>query len=175
MTKIFSPIYGGGGSSFVKRSQTGWASYVDTQYPDTDNAFTVSANTDTILPNNAGNIIDHQKPVDVTSFYDSTTRRILGRNGDSLDAMIYFKAEPSSTNQYLDVWIDIGGTIGELYRETYSFPKGAGQVRGVKFDLPSAYTLGTWEANGGQVYIRSNATLDLYQINYNFDRTHKAR
>lgn len=155
-------------------TSTGWASYVDTQYTAVA-PFTLTANTDTVLPNNAGNVIDFQKPVDVVTFYDSATQSITGRTGDNLDVMVYFRAIPSAANQWLDVWIDIGGSIGELYRQTFSFPRGAGTERGVLYALPSAYTLGTWQANGGQIYIRSNAAVDIHDINANFDRSHKAR
>lgn len=163
---------------------TGWATYVDTDYPDSGNAFVVSANTDTVLPNNAGSKIETQLPVDVVEFYnvpndyDGATNRnatIPGRNGDGLDCMFYFKSVPSAANQWLDIWINIGGSVGELYRQTFQFPKGAGVERGVLYALPSAYTLGTWQANGGTVYVRSNASLDIYGINFNFDRSHKAR
>lgn len=157
----------------LANQQTGWASYVDTQYPNSGAPFTLTANTDTLLPNNAGTVIDSQKPADITAFYDGTV--ITGRNGDNLDIMIYFKAVPSVVNQWLDIWIDIGGTVGELYRQTFNFPRGAGTERGILYALPSAYTLGTWEANGGSVYVRSNASCDIYRINYNFDRSHKAR
>lgn len=162
---------------------TGWATYVDTDYPNSGTAFTLAANTDTVLPNNAGSKIETQKPVDVVEFYnvpvdyDGATNRnakITGRNGDNLDCMVFFKAVPSAANQYLDIWVDIGGSVGELYRQTFQFPKGAGEERGILYALPSAYTLGTWEANGGTVYVRSNASCDIYSINYNFDRSHKA-
>ena len=154
-------------------NSTGWATYIDTQYPNSGAAFSVSADTDTNLPNNRGNAIEGQLPIDVTTFYDGTT--ITGRNGDNLDVMIYFKAVPSGASQYLDIWIDIGGAVGELYRQTFSFPRGAGVERGILYALPSAYTLGTWEANGGTLKVRSNAALDIYAINYNIDRSHKAR
>lgn len=162
LNTMFSELFG----------RTGWASYVDTQYTSVS-PFTVAANTDTALPNNAGTIIDAQKPTDVTEFYDGTV--ITGRNGDALDVMIYFKAESSAVDQFLDVWIDIGGAVGELYRQTFSFPKGSGTERGILYSLPSAYTLDTWETNGGTVYVRSNGSCDIYDITYNFDRTHKAR
>jgi hypothetical protein len=168
-------VYFGAGLSasvLPATSNTGWASYVDTQYTNSGSPFVLAANTDTILPNNAGTIIDSQKPNDIVTFYDGSV--ITGRNGDNLDIMIYFKAVPSSVNQYLDIWIDIGGAIGELYRQTFEFPKGAGVERGVLYSLPSAYTLNTWEANGGTVYLRSNSDLDIFGINYNFDRSHKA-
>ena len=150
---------------------SGWASYNDTQY--TSGApFTISSNTDTALPNNAGSVVDSQKPTDITTFYDGSV--ITGRNGDNLDVQIYFKALPSAQNQWLEVWIDIGGSVGELYRETFSFPRGAGVERGIMYSLASSYTLGTWEANGGTVYVRSNASLNIYDIVYNLDRSHKA-
>ena len=152
--------------------RTGWASYVDTQYTE-GSPFVLPANTDTTMPNNAATVIDHQKPVDIATFYDGTV--ITGRDGDSLDVMIYFKAKPTVVSQNIDVWVDIGGAVGELYRQTFTFPKGAGVERGILYALPSAYTLNTWQANGGTVYIRSDNSVDIYDIVYNFDRTHKAR
>ena len=168
LNSMFSEIFG----------RSGWASYVDTQYA-SGAPLAVVADTDTILPNNAGTVIDSQKPTDITTFYDGST--ITGRDGDSLDLMIYFKATPSAVNQSLDVWVDItGGTgtpanLAKLYEQTFSFPRGSGVQRGILYALPSAYTLGTWQANGGVVYIRSDAALTLHSITYNFDRTHKAR
>jgi hypothetical protein len=151
---------------------TGWGTYVDTQYP-VGSQFAVAANTDTLLPNNAGSKIETQKPADVVTFYDGSV--ITGREGDGIDIMIYFKAVPTAPAQYIDIWIDIGGTVGELYRQTFSFPKGAGIDRGILYPVPSAYTLGTWEANGASVYVRSDSILNIYDINYNIDRNHKAR
>lgn len=148
---------------------TGWASYVDTEYTSIS-PFSVSGGVTTQLPNNAGTIVDSQKPSDITTFYTGSV--ITGRNGDSLDLMIYFKVLPSSTNAELDVWIDIGGSIGILYLQTFYF-RGASE-KGVMYNLPSAYTLNTWEANGGTVYVKPSVNMDFWGINYNFDRTHKA-
>ena len=156
----------------VNNIQTGWATYADTQYPNAGSPFSVLANTDTILPNNKGSLNESQKPEHVTTFYTGSV--ITGRNGDNLDIMIYFKAVPSQANQFMDIWIDIGSPVGELYRQTYSFPRGAGVERGILYALPSAYTLNTWEANGGTVYVNSNHDLDVYGINFNFDLSHKA-
>lgn len=157
----------------LANTQTGWASYRDTQYVDLASAFLIPANTDTVIPNNAGVVIDSQKPSDIPTFYDGSV--IPGRNGDNLDIMIYFDAVPSAANQWLDIWLDIGGSIGELYRQTFSFPKGASIKRGLLYALPSAYTLDTWEANGATVYARSDANCQIHTINFNFDRSHKAR
>lgn len=100
---------------------------------------------------------------------------ITGRNNDNLDVMIYFKSVPSGVSQYLDIWINIGGVVGELYRDTKSYPKGSGVERGILYALPSAYTRSTWENNGGTIYVRSDASLEIYGINANFDRSYKAR
>lgn len=162
LNSMFAEIFG----------RTGWASYNDTQYTE-GSPFNATADTDLTLPNNAGSIVDSQKPADIASFYSGGL--IVGRNGDALDIMIYFKAVPSAADQSLDVWIDIGGSVGELYRQTFTFPKGIGQERGILYALPSAYTLGTWEANGGTVKINSSDSLEIYDIVFNFDRTHKAR
>ena len=153
--------------------QSGWATYKDTVHVDAGTAFTIPANTDTNFPNNAGSVIDSQKPSDIATFYNGTV--ITGRNGDNLDMMFYFKAVPSAVNQWFEIWVDIGGTVGELYRQDFVFPRGSGIERGIMYSLPSAYTLGTWETNGATVKCRSDAALDVYQINYNFDRSHKAK
>ena len=156
----------------LKNSDAGWASYQDTQYPDSGTPFTLPANTDTVVPNNSGNVIDTYKPVDIDDFYNSANQLISGRAGDSMDLMAYFKAVPSVTNQWLDVWLDIQG-IGEVYRQTFTFPRGSGVERGIMYSLSSLYNLGTWEANGAKLYMRSNASTQIYTINYNFDRTFK--
>lgn len=150
---------------------TGWASYSDTQYTDVS-TFTLVANTDIKLPNNAGNVVDFQKPPDVTTFWDSSAQKIPGRSGDNLDVMLYWKALASANNASLDVWIDIGGSVGELYRQTFYF-RGTDE-KGVLYALPSAYTLNTWQANGADVFVRSSVNMDFYNIVFNFDRSHKA-
>lgn len=162
---------------------SGWMSFVDTQYPNSDNAFTVSADTDTILPNNSGTIVESQKPTDsdFTSFaevvdagsYDHS--RIIGRNGDALSIMVYFKGIPTVNNQWIDIWVNIGGSVGNIYTKTFSYPKGVGVERGIIYTLPSAYTLDTWESNGGTVYVRSNDELSIHSVNMNITRLHKAR
>ena len=161
--------------------RTGWGAYRDTQYPDDENTFSVSQNTDTILPNNSATKIETQLPTDIDSFVETIDlgtyehSKILGRTGDSIDTLLYFKAIPSNTNQWVDVWLNIGGDIGEIYRQTFTFPKGSGVARSVVYALPSLYNLATWEANGATIYVRSNHTLQVFDIRLNVDRTHKAR
>ena len=151
--------------------RTGWGAYQDTEYTDVA-PFAVTANTDTILPNNAGSTIDSQKPTDVTTFYDGSV--ITGRNGDGISITLECTVEPASgTNTYFEIWVDIGGGIGKLYPKTNPFVKGVTAYNiNVSF---TGYTLNTWEANGGTVYVRSNTACDVYNIRYVLTRTHKAR
>ena len=151
---------------------TGWAQYEDTVYT-SGSPFSVSASTDTVLPNNKGNTLETQKPNDVTTFYDGTV--ITGRNGDGILITIDCTVEPTSgTATYAEFWLDIGGAVGELYRRIISFPKGTGVARPVNFTV-SGYTLGTWETNGATVYVSSDGPIDIYGIRYVITRTHKAR
>ena len=153
-------------------SVTGWGNYSDTQYTE-GSPFSVSANTDTNLPNNAGSKIETQKPADVTTFYNGTV--ITGRNGDAINITVDMKLKPTSAGTtYLECWFDIGGSVGELYKRIVSFPKGNGVERPLDFTV-SAYTLDTWEANGATVKVRSDGPLQIYDIRYVIFRTHKAR
>lgn len=151
--------------------RTGWGSYSDTAYT-SGSPFALTANTDTVLPNNKGTVIETQKPLDVATFYDGTV--ITGRNGDGLSLTLECTVEPASgTNTYFEIWVDIGGSVGKLYPRTIPFVKGVTAYSlNVSF---TAYTLDTWQANGGTVYVRSNTNCDIYGIRYVLTRTHRAR
>lgn len=151
-------------------ANTGWAQYADTLY--TSGApLTLVADANTALPNNAGTIIDTHKPSDVPSFYAGG--KITGRSGDALLITIDFLALPTSVNTtYLDLWFNIGGTVGELYRRVISFPRGNGVVRPIVYTT-LVYTLDTWEANGATVNVRANGATSIYNIRYVIARVHR--
>lgn len=224
---------------------TGWGDYADDEY-DSSNTFSLTADTDYELPNNALSGVRSQLPNDVTGFYiptylsvsdvtgfvvgetitggtsldsavitaidsvnnflyletvdtssdnfqdsetitggtsTSTTTvsgtripgKILGRNGDGLGILVAFKMKATTGgNTRVDVWIDIGGSVGELYRRTVSLSKGQNVEQGFTMYF-SGYTLDTWESNGGIIKLRTNAALDVYDIRTVLTRTHKAR
>lgn len=162
--------------SIVERAvaqNTGWVDVVDTQYT-SESPFSLVANTDTVLPNNGQAGVYSQKPNDVDSFY--ADGKITGRNGDGLLVTIDCVIVPTSANTTsAEVWIDIGGAVGDLYRRIVTFPKGQGVARPLNFTF-GGYTLDTWESNGGTVYIRANGgTADIYSIRYVLTRSHRAR
>lgn len=162
----------------VIANYTGWGDYVDTQYTEAS-PFSVSADTITNLPNNKGTVIETQKPSDITTFYDGTV--VTGRDGDAILVTIDFLCKPTSANTtFVEIWVDITGGTGipspfaNLYKRIVSFPKGNGVERPINFTF-SAYTLNTWEANGGVVKLLGNGTFEVYDIRYVITRTHKAR
>lgn len=176
-----SSFYHYASSSWVKlisetnmSDYTGWAQYLDGVYTSAS-PFSLAAATKVTLPNNANSVLDIQKPIDVTTFYDSSTSTITGRNGDGVNIVIEFKARPTSAaTTRLTVAIDIGGTVGELYPRDFVLAKGNG-VEHYYLSSFNGYTLNTWEANGGAVKITSTGSVEIYDIRYVITRTHKAR
>lgn len=166
---------GATGVEFVPPAQiqtSGWAQYSDTVYT-SGSPFSVVGGVDTVVPNNAGAVIDSQKPTDVVTFYDGAV--ITGRNGDDIIITIDMVAVPTSAGTTtIEFWFDIGGSIGELYRQILTFPKGVGVMRPINFTV-LGYTLDTWETNGATVYVRTNDACDLYNIRYVISRNHKAK
>jgi len=169
------------GSSWVKLidenrvgDYTGWADYVDGIYT-LASPLSLSAFNKITLPNNATTIRDSQKPIDITEFYNASNSTITGRNGDGINIVIEFKAKPTTAaTTKLTVAIDIGGAVGEIYVRDFILSKGNG-VQHYYLSSFDAYTLDTWEANGGTVKIVSDAAAVIYDIRYVITRTHKAR
>ena len=157
--------------AYASLDTTGWGQWQDTQYPCSGTPFALSADTDTVLPNNGGSSITAYLPDDVATFYDGSV--ITGRDGDGVLITVDMSATPTNVaTTYIEVWFDIGGSVGQLYRRIISFPKGNGVVRPINFTV-SGYTLDTWEANGATVYVRANGTADLCDVRYVITRTHR--
>jgi hypothetical protein len=154
---------------------TGWAVYRDTQYTEASPLLLTDGVGGIALPNNAGIVLDSQKPVDVASFYDPVTKKIAGRAGDGLVIVVDLVAKPTSASlKSIDVWVDIGGTVGRTYQNTITLPKGSGVANRLSLTMP-VYTLDTWESNGGILYLQVDHNCSVYDIRYIFHRIHKAR
>jgi hypothetical protein len=168
------------GNSLPLNYYTGWGDYVDSQYT-SESPFSLTADTDTLIPLDGLNGPKTQIPQDITSFIETfdagsyTSARVLGINGDSYLLTLDFKVLPTSVNTtVIEFWYDIGGSIGELYRRTATFPKGNGLVRAIT-TTTNVYTLDTWEANGAEIYIRSDGPCNVYDFRMVISRVHKAR
>ena len=81
----------------------GWGSYKDGQYTDAL-PFTISANTTVIIPNNSGSIISNGMPINVTTFYDSTTQKCLMTDINGLYAVrVKFKVAASNNADHIQI------------------------------------------------------------------------
>lgn len=222
---------------------TGWIDYSYDEYT-SGSPLSLSADTDTILPNNSATIRDTYKPNNTTDFYTPATieydaltedfvigetvtggtsgatanivdvskngtagvlfvdtvsgtfqndetitgsgsgsatvndttfyGKILGKEGDAYAITVNLKAVPTNANTtYIEVWFDIGGAVGELYRRIVTFPKGQGVEREITFSTV-VYTLDTWELNGAEVFVNSVNTADIYDIRFVVTKLHNA-
>lgn len=158
---------------------TGWGDYVDTQYVDLS-PWNPSVGTWNDVPNNAGVKNETQIPIDVSTFYDPVSGKILGRNGDGVSITIEFIARPTTlATTFVEVAFFIGGGLGTLgdgriYQRTISFPRGRGVIKPESFNVDT-YMLGTWQANGAILQVNPSAAVDIFKIRYVITRTHKAR
>ena len=81
----------------------GWGSYKDGQYTDTL-PYNISANTTVILPNNSGVIISNGMPINVVTFYDSTTQKCLMTDVNGLYAVcVKFKVAASNSADRIQI------------------------------------------------------------------------
>jgi len=154
-------------------NKTGWAQYSDTVYT-VGSPFVINSGVTSILPNNAGSNITTYLPSNVSAFYDQATTKITPQNiGDYYGINIRFKAKNTNVNGVFDIGLDIGGSLGVIFKETFLFAKGAGVEQDFNI-LISGYSLTTFVANGGIPKITSIVgDTSIYTITYQISRTHK--
>jgi len=146
---------------------TGWGAYINTA-----GTQALAGTTLTSLVNNAGTVIETQKPSDITSFYSAG--KITGREGDAILVNTELTFTPTSgVASYLQLSIDIGGAIGQIYHRDFSIVLGSGIAHKISYST-GAYTLDTWEANGGTVKVYSDGPGDITGVRYVIHRLHKA-
>jgi hypothetical protein len=110
----------------------------------------------------------------VTTFYDGTV--ITPENvGDYYTITIRFKAKNSgNVGGHFDFSIDLGGDIGEQFKESLIFAKGSNTEQSFSIDTPF-YSSDTFVANGGTVKIYAHSgNLSIYDIEYQIVRVNKS-
>ena len=157
--------------SLGKRS--GWGRYVDNQYTE-GSPFTITEGVQSALPNNKATVIEDYLPDGVATFYDGTV--ITPENvGDYYTITIRFKAKNSgNVGGHFDFSIDLGGDIGEQFKESLIFAKGSNTEQSFSIDTPF-YSSDTFVANGGTVKIYAHSgNLSIYDIEYQITRVNKS-
>lgn len=81
----------------------GWGSYKDGQYTDAS-PFTIASNTTVIVPNNSGTTVSNGMPINVTTFYDSTTQKCLMTDVNGFYAVrVRFKVAASNSADRIQI------------------------------------------------------------------------
>ena len=155
--------------STVERN-TGWA-----VYNHGGGAQAIAANTRTKLVIDGATKIESQLPDGTGPLWDTATNTITGRNGDAIDIKIQFVFTPTSAAATeIDIEVDIGGGVGVVEYDTRALTRGAGNPHNITLAFP-AYTLNTWEANGGEIYVEADGPGSVTALRIVIVRTHKAR
>jgi len=157
--------------SFYHRDDFGWGEYEDSQYT-TGSPLSLLAATDTLLNNDGVNGNQTQEPSGV-ELYDAANKKIAGKENEARVITISFKLRPThGSTVYGEVWFNVGGASPERFRQLFSIPKGSGVEHSFVITV-ATHADATWEANGADVYIRTNNTAEVYDIQYDVVRAHK--
>lgn len=153
---------------------TGWADYVDTEHSQGSPQL-ITAATPTVLTNNGGTTQVQELPFDRSNgLFDPVSNTIVGNAGDSLMITGEFIINRQTGTQEYDIGIgiNIGGGIPLLYER--SFRLRGTEPRSITFTT-GAYTLDTWQANGGEFILESNVDAEVYGKRVVVHRIHKGR
>lgn len=157
------------GTLWEVTSPTGWAAYVHG-----GGAQSLSASTRTQLQIDGATKIETQLPSDSGPLWDDVNDKITGRNGDSIVVKIQGVFTPSdATASNLKLDVDIGGSVGIVEKQDFPITNGAGVAHDFSWTF-LAYTLDTWEANGGAVYATSDGAGGVTGLRIIITRTHRA-
>lgn len=133
----------------------GWARYKDTSKTSGAPQVITVGSGYVALVNNAGATIDTYKPADCNTFYDAATGKLTpARLGDYQILTVRFSASCTHPDTVLEFGVDVGGSLGIIFKDFKIFPKGSGVQHDITFACPG-YNLDTYLANGGIPKIQS--------------------
>ena len=156
-------------------SFTGWEQLTDTTYT-VGSPLTIATGVTGKIQTGTVTKIQTQIPSGVTTFWDTTTDKLLAvNNGDAFTLSLRFKAKMDVINGYFDVALNIGGALGKVSNETSVFTRASGTEQ--KFDIDLSYFTGTtFITNGGTIeIIPTNGNIQIYDIVLVIFRIHKGQ
>lgn len=155
---------GAGAGSFIRYQ--GWGQYQDTDRTVGTPSQTLTAGVRTLWTCDGGNATIEKLPSDSAApLWDvSTNKHVPISEFDTYNLRLTFTAENyAGAAPYIEVEIDIGGSIGVIHTDSRSLRKG-GAAQSLGFSLP-LYTGPTYFANGGSIYVtyQGTGTCDIYK------------
>lgn len=146
----------------------GWARIDDTVYT-SSNKLTLVADTEVVVPNNAGNVVRSHPSI---NFYDSSTQKILGINENDVYILTWaFKASAANANQtFLEYMLEGSGQIARV-AGTLSFPRGNDEEH-IESIVMQYYTDSTFVSDGVQLKVTSVGNgSSMWDVIYFIQRT----
>jgi hypothetical protein len=156
-------------------SFTGWEQITDSTYT-SGSPLTIATGVTGKIQTGTVTKIQTQLPTGVTTFWDTTTDKLVGvNNGDAFTLSLRFKAKMDVNNGYFDVALNIGGALGKISNETAVFTRISGTEQ--NFDIDFSYFTGTtFITNGGTIeIIPMNGNIEIYDIVLVIFRIHKGK
>lgn len=136
---------------------SGFIAYEDTS----GTTATLLAGDTIILSLNPDLIEQRNRPIDMPILYQESDSTNVGKNGCAFEIVVQIEITQESPNETkTSFWFNIGGGIPPLYETGATLTKGNGLTTPVNKST-GIYTLGTWEANGGSLYITSNQDVSV--------------
>jgi len=172
--KVVPPSYIRGIAKSYVDSSTGGISYIDTSVTlATPRNYTGGIIYTLNLDSLKTSVYDLEKPLGVQRFFRFSDTAISLDSGMWIDLLLYFKAQATTVNQEIDVWIEIGGGAAQLYRETFYF-RSSGVDRSITYSLPASFARTTFASNGGKIKIFSSNNFSVTSnIVLNVDLDHR--
>lgn len=154
--------------------ETGWVEYKDNQYTDINPLVVNEGSTVTVF-NNASTVLDEFIPTGIDSLWSRTDSTFIPENvGDTYVIRVDFTAKTDSNQGYATLKLDIGGSLGVIVSDIFTFPKGIGVAENFSKTY-LVYTLDTFVNNGGKFKITGGTgTTTIYNVDFIISRIHKA-
>lgn len=155
---------GTGGLDFLRYQ--GWAQYEDSRTTVGAPSQTLSSGVRTLWLNNGSALTIDKKPSDATLplWNTSTNKHQPIAAFDIYHLRMSFIAENyAGSTPYLDIELDIGGSVGTIFSRGVALRKG-GAAQSISLAFP-VFSGSTYLANGGELYLTYNGTgtCDIYK------------
>ena len=148
----------------------GWIEYIDQTY-NTTNRLTIGTTLSNFsmasyttrqqeLPNGINNLT-----------WFNGTHILTDKAGNSYLYKFRYSAEPQGNNLYCEIFLNIGGSVGQLPFRLLTFPKGVG-VEQIGSFTNVEYTLNTWYDNGAVIQVQCNGNVELWDIEFTIQKNH---
>ena len=159
----------------VSNGVLGWGQYGDSLYTSVS-PMSVANEVKQITIDGLAVTVTDQLPSSGDLWNTIVNKVIPVNDGDAYAFRMTFKVKGAATALTYDLFLDIGGGVGEIFRKTRNVNKGVGQVFHDSLHL-SFFAGATFLANGGTFYLdttESGNTIEAYDFSIFLEKTYEA-